>query len=143
MRTVWIIFGTAFAAFLLVHGFRTQLFCVLRKDLKEGRYPDFQRRSQSILYRFFLPHYILLGLQLDHAILCENSEDVLKTAEEIFTSQVSLHQKKESCLKAFGFFLQKKDRKQSMLFLSKIRECGDDRLHKNAADLFSRTFSEE
>lgn len=108
MRTVWIIFGTAFAAFLLIHGFRTQLFCVLRKDLKEGHYPDFQRRSQSILYRFFLPRYILLGLDLDHSILCENSENVLKTAAEIFSSQFSVQQKKESCLKAFGFFSAEK-----------------------------------
>lgn len=30
-----------------------------------------------------------------------------------------------------------------MLFLSKIREYGDDRLHKKAADLFSNTFPEK
>ncbi len=129
-------------AFLVIHGFRTQLFCILRKNLTEGRYAEFRRRSESILYRFFLPRYILLGLRLDCGILSQDKEEVLTRTDEIFRSQVSLRQKKESCLKAFGFFLQAEDRKQSRFFLDQVREYGDDSLHRNMENLYRKTFPE-
>ena len=68
-------------AFLVIHGFRTQLFCILRKNLTEGRYAEFRRQSESILYRFFLPQYILLGLRLDCGILSQDKEEVLRTIQ--------------------------------------------------------------